>query len=401
MQILFLVSRFPYPLKDGGTIATFRLISGLTKLQNQVHILCFNSKKHFIQKEKIPLNYFETNNTHLIEINNKPSFLGAFKNLVFSSKPYMLERFKSKNFKKKLKDLLLNHSFDIVQVEGLYMLQYVSFIKKISNVKVVYRPHNIEHQIWFSLGNTYKSIVSKLYILNLANRIKKYEFSIINKYDVILPISEEDSVFFTKSGNLKNKYVVPAGFDVPQNLSIEPSDINSIYFLGSLEWLPNLQGISWFINNCWNNLRMRHPELKLFIAGRNLSRKFVLQHNLEGIIWEGEIEDQDEFIKSKSLMIVPLFSGSGMRLKIIEAFLHGKPVISTLLGARGTKAVNEKHILLAENSIQFEEQIVRLIEDKNLYFELARQAFELASSHYNNEKICADLNSYYHSILKD
>jgi glycosyltransferase involved in cell wall biosynthesis len=401
MQILFLVSRFPYPLKDGGTIATFRLISGLTKLKNQVHILCFNSKKHFVQKEEIPLNYFEINNIHLIEVNNQPNFLRALKNFVFSSKPYMVERFNHKNFNKKLSDLLLNNSFEIVQVEGLYMLQYVNIIKKLSNAKVVYRPHNVEHQIWFSLGNTYTSFISKFYIRNLADRIKKYEFSIINTYDVILPISEEDSNFFTESGNKKNKLIVPAGFHVPQNLPIGPSGFNSIYFLGSLEWLPNLQGISWFINNCWNKIKIRHPELNLFIAGRNLSRKFVLKHNLEGIIWEGEIEDQDEFIKSKSLMIVPLFSGSGMRLKIIEAFLHGKPVISTPLGARGTKAVNGKHILMAENNIQFEEQIERLIEDKNLYLELARQAFELASSHFNNEKICAGLNSYYHSILKD
>jgi len=402
MHILIISSKFPFPLKDGGAIATYNLISGLSKHKNDIFLLSFNTKKHHTETKNIKDIVFEKIKYLNVELDTTTRLLDAAINLVFSDLPYILKRFKSTDFEHQLIQILNTFKFDIVHIEGLYMLQYIDTIRSNTKAKIAYRPHNVENQIWDNLSQSSSRIFIKNYYKILAKRILTYELSLINQYDFIIPISEEDARFFRLSGNNKPEIVIPTGFEIETKPEIKFNPLMaSLFFIGSLEWRPNQEAIQWFLKFCWIQLHQRFPELKWFIAGRNAPDKLKRQFSLPGIVWLGEIENARQFIADKSIMIVPLHSGSGMRIKIIEAFLNGKPVVSTTLGARGTKTTDGENILLADLPNTFVEKISKLIEQPQFYLDIASSSYEFTKNAFNNNNISNNLMGFYEKHLNN
>lgn len=399
MKILILSNKFPYPLKDGGAIAVFNLMKGLAKAGNKLVLLTFNTKKHFFNPENFPFDKIPGLEIHSVSADTTPKILPALNNLFFSHKPYIEERFYRKEFEQKLIFLLKKYRFDIVQVESLYLLQYIPVIKANSHAIISYRAHNAEHEIWQNLADNKKNPVLRFYLNILSKRIKQTERSIINKYNALIPISEKDYDFFKQNGNNKPYIVCPAGFDAVDFDQYNKSpDTQSLYFIGSLEWMPNREAVLWFTENCWDELKRQLPELKLFIAGRNAPDGFKQQISKKDIIFSGEVKDARSFIEDKSIMIVPLLSGSGMRVKIIEAFFMNKAVVSTKLGAEGTKSTHKKNILIAENKEEFIQSIKRLIMDKKFYRNIVENAGLLANKYFDNQIIANNLSNFYRKI---
>ena len=151
-------------------------------------------------------------------------------------------------------------------------------------------------------------------------QLRKFELSFINTYDTIIPITKRDDKLLTEFGNNKPSHVSPTGIDLTK---YNKSEINfseiRLFHLGSLDWIPNTEGLLWFLQNIWKKLTVQHPDLTFTIAGRNASTDFIKQiKSYRNIIFKGEIENAIDFMHQHNVMIVPLLSGSGMRIKIIE-----------------------------------------------------------------------------------
>src|SRR3972149_3581443 len=190
MHILQLTNKPPYPANDGGTIATLNLSLGFSHFQNRVDILAISTKKHFLdtdnhQPENIPGNI----RISCVFVNTEIDPFKALSNLLFSKLPYIAVRFYSKNYIKKLIQLISENKYNIIQIEGLYMCQYIPVIRKYSNAKISFRSHNIEHEIWQRIATNEKNRVKRIYLKILANRIKNMELSALNQYDMIVPIT--------------------------------------------------------------------------------------------------------------------------------------------------------------------------------------------------------------------
>ncbi len=177
----------------------------------------------------------------------------------------------------------------------------------------------------------------------------------LDQYDLLVPISVIDARFYIREKEDINILSIPTGVDV----NCYPNCISSIndpvrfFFLGSLDWAPNIEGLKWFIENVWekdSNIGV------LYIAGRNCP-DWLSNLNVNNIVVEGEVEDAHEFICKNDIMIVPLFSGSGIRIKILESMAIGKPVITTSIGREGIEAENRKDLLIANNEIEFLKQM--------------------------------------------
>jgi len=396
MRVLILSSKFPYPLKDGGAIATFQIFKGLSKLADDVHLLSFNTSKHYVAEQDIPKSYFSEDTYSLVNINTKPSYFQAIFNLIFSRKPYILSRFKKKEFVIKLNQLLKTKKFDVVQVEGLYMLQYMNEIRKNSDAKIAFRAHNLEHQIWDQLAKKTKNIFRRRYLKLLAMRILNYELFCLNKYDMLLPISSEDAAFYEQLGNEKVLKIVPTGFDFEGvNKPLSASNLNKLFYIGSLEWQPNQEGILWFLENCWPKLVEKQPNIELHIAGRKAPRWLQHKFQVSGIKWHGEVKSSTDFMMDKSVMIVPLLSGSGMRIKIIEAFVNSKAVVATSVAANGTSSTDGENILIADNPEAFVDKVLKLIENRELYNKLIEKAFGYTKQNFDNHLIIKELFEFY------
>lgn len=396
MQILILCSKFPYPLKDGGAIATYNLMSGLSHAGHDINLLTFNTKKHYFKPGNFPKDKTPSLNIHTIYADTSPKVFSALKNFLFSTKPYIQKRFGNIRFREKLANLIQNNTFDIIQIEGLYLLQYIPFIRAKSTAQISYRAHNIEHEIWSNLSKSESNIFLKVYLRNLSKRIKKYEQTIINQYDLLIPISNDDARFFKKSGNHKPVHVSPVGFESPTHENLPDNENNNhIYFIGSLDWIPNREAIVWFIENCWYELKKQHPNIKLYIAGRNAPDNFKKKIKYTDVIYKGEVDDVYDFIKDKKIMIIPLLSGSGMRVKIIEAFMQGKAVVSTKLGAMGTKSIDNKHILIAETANEFVKKIGLLLQNETMHQKIINNARDLVSENFDIFEISKSLAQFY------
>lgn len=399
MKILVLCNKVPYPPKDGGAIATLGLIRGLAKLGCEVTVLAMNTRKHHITPFEMPTELTSQIVFHMVEVPAPISLLGLIKNFFFSELPYNAERFISSNYSNSLEKLLDHQQFDLIQLEGLYVTPYIPIIRKKTSAKIAYRSHNIEHEIWYrrivqSFG------IKKLYLKNMTDRLMKFERKAMNEYDFLVPITDRDALILDDLGNKKPRITIPAGIDILKNE--EPCEVeqkNNFFFIGALDWAPNQEGLLWFLNFCWPLILAKKPDAELCIAGRNAPEIFVAKLKEKNVVYFGEVPDAQKFMKENGTMIVPLLSGSGMRVKVIEAMNCGKAIVSTSIGCEGIPVENNKHLCVADNPLDFVFQAVGLINDKEKRNKMAKLAHTFVSSNYDNDRIAKKLFDFYNRMI--
>lgn len=401
MKILQLTNKIPYPPKDGGAIATLNLSKGLARLGNTVDILGMNTSKHFVELSNLPSDLTSLVTIQEVRIDTEISLKDALRNLLFSHKPYNAERFFSEDFTKALINLLKNNQYDVVQLEGLYMAYYIPVIRKYSNARIALRAHNIEHEIWERNARQEKTFWKRWYIQVLARRIRKFKISVMNQYDLLIPITERDASHFDSFGNIKPMHVVPAGFDmsllIPHPELIE---FPSVFFIGTLDWFPNQEGIIWFLDRIWPRLCIKHPDVVFNIAGRNAPEWIVQRFNTTvGVNFLGEIDDAYAFINKNAIMVAPLFSGSGMRVKIIEGMALGKTIITTSIGAEGINVTTGENIIIEDDENQFVLRLDELLRDRVLLESIGANAHHFVEQNYDNHKISVSLAHFYEKQL--
>jgi len=399
MRILQVCNKVPWPPKDGGAIATLTMSKGFSLLGHDVHILSMNTKKHHITIDEIPNDLKERMDFHLVDVPAKITSFGLLGNLLFSKRPYNASRFISGRFSQKLVELLQENEFDLIQLEGLYLCPYIPVIRKHSKALIAYRAHNVEHEIWERTAAVTPG-TKRVYLKLLANRIRKFELSHLNNYDVLVPITDRDGELLDRLGNTKPRHTTQTGIDlatlVPKAGQLE---YPSVFHLGALDWAPNQEGLLWFLVNCWPKLQQKHPTLKFYVAGRNAPDWLQSRLQYKNVVFLGEIEDAYAFMNSKAIMVAPLLSGSGMRIKIIEGLALGKAIVSTTIGAEGIAVEKGKHILLADEPNELIDGVSKLIDDRDLYDKLCKNAIDFIHDKFDNLAIAESLTDFYKQHL--
>ena len=402
MKILFLCNKSPYPAREGGPIAMDMMIEGLIQAGHKVKVLAINSEKYNIDPEQIPSTYKEKTGIELVEIDLRIKVPDALLNL-FSTKSYHVQRFISQAFRNKLLEILTNEKFDVVQFEMLYMSPYLEDVKRNSDAITILRAHNIEHLIWERMARNEPNPFKKWYVGHLAKTLKNYELSVIHGFDGIAAITQKDADFFhdqIRNGNGKKPFIIsiPFGLDPGQYpCTPETVEFPSLFSLGSMDWIPNNEGISWFLEKVWPDLNRNFPELRFYIAGRHMP-EWLQNSNYDHVEVIGEVEDAGEFMNSKAIMIVPLFSGSGIRIKIIEGMAAGKTIVSSTIGAEGIGYTDNKNILIADDPESFIRQITLCLQDKEKFHSLGKEARSLIETSYNRDLLIRKLIGFYQKI---
>lgn len=395
MRILQLMNKVPWPPKDGGAIACLNMTKGFSMLGNEVTVLSMNTSKHHIRMKDMPADIRSKADFRLVEVPATLSWVEAAFNLIFSKLPYNAQRFISDDFSLELVKLLTEKKFDVIQLEGLYLCPYIPVIRKYSEALISYRAHNIEYEIWDRTAKLSNGLRAN-YLQNLSKRIKRFEISYLNKYDLLIPITDRDGQILDQLGNTKPKHTSQTGIDfaslVPTAKKLE---FPSLFHVGALDWAPNQEGLIWFFDKCWPKIHSEYPELKFYLAGRNAPEWFERRIKLDGVEYLGEINDAYDFINSKAIMVVPLFSGSGMRIKIIEGMSLGKPIITTDIGTEGIPTENENNILIANNEEQFNGAITRLINDRGFADRIGTNAIEFIQQKFDNLSQAGSLIEFY------
>ena len=173
---------------------------------------------------------------------------------------------------------------------------------------------------------------------------------------------------------------------------------NSICFIGALDWRPNKEGLDWFITNVWPSLSKAQPDLKFHIAGRNTPPE-LMNLNVKNIVIHGEVPNAVDFINAHNVMIVPLFSGSGMRVKILEGMALKKTIVTTALGMEGIDATHGKELLVADQPDAFKDAVILALQDQHLRESIGQSAQEFVSQYYDHTTIASKLIEKYSQLL--
>lgn len=370
---------------DGESIAVYYLSRALRDLGCTIDLLSMNTIKHFSDLDQMPDSYDHYRDIHTIEVDNRVKIIPAFLNL-FSRKSYHISRFESKAFKTKLIELLEKEHYDTILLETLYLTPYVSTLRKYSRAKIIMRSHNLEYEIWERMLKNMTFNLGKIYLIYLVRKLKRYELKHLNDYDYLVTVTQRDLSNFVKLGFAKKGMVIPIGIDTDdyKAVEVEAGKATRISFIGSLDWMPNMEGISWFLSHVWDKYSEKLEGVELHVAGRNTPDSF--RKNIrERMLIHGEVPDANAFISSCPVMIVPLFSGSGMRVKILEAMALERVVITTSLGLEGIQAKHKEQVLIANTANDFVEQLSFCRDNPEAVRIMGKKARRLIKNKYDNK----------------
>ncbi len=399
MKILQLCLKPPLPARDGGCIAMNNITRGLLDAGHKVKILTIFTQKHDFDPDVLPQEYLDSTSIEGVYIDTHINAVDAFSNFV-TSDSYHISRFFSTDYDIKLSKLLQREDFDIIHLESLFMTPYLATIRRLCTTPVVLRSHNLEYVIWEKIARGANNIAKRLYLNYLSKKLRTYEMSMLNEVSGIAAISEEDKKRFLALGVKKRIRTIPFGVQLKDYPMLQDSKPElALFHLGAMDWEPNLEGILWFLEHIWPAILTKHPQLKLYLAGRNMPEE-IMKSNHQGVVMCGEVESAIQFMQSKAIMIVPLLSAGGIRVKIIEGLALGKAVISTTLGAEGLDCTDGKNIVLADRKEDWLKAVDDMMAHPEKITALGASGREHAQQHFDNILITQSLIQFYQELCK-
>lgn len=389
MKALILCPRIPFPPNDGGSIAMAQLQKGLQDAGVRTDVLAFNTVKHYINPSSINAEYASKTRLETVDLDNRVKPIPAFIQLL-KGESYHISRFDATQFRHVLQRKLKEEQFDFILLESLSMAPYLPCIRAHSSGQVVLRAHNVEHLIWHRLAQKSRNPVRKAYLNILSRQLREFECRILNSVDGIAAIAEPDASIFRQLAPNTPLCVIPIGLESPKLAVVnEHSEIPVVAHLGAMNWMPNLEGIEWFLAEVWPKVLEKNKTITLKLAGKHMPEK-LLNMNKPGIEVKGFVDDAQAFLGGADILVVPLLSGSGMRIKLAEGMSLGKAIVSTRQGCEGIDANHGRELLLADSPEDFATCILQLAEDQALRRKLGTSAQQFAAEHFSSQKITED-----------
>jgi glycosyltransferase involved in cell wall biosynthesis len=392
MKILQLVKKVPFPLKDAEAIAVQNISRALVDMGCEIDLLFMNPSRQPFHGELPAAGFGHYRRVQKIEVDNRIKPLDAFLNL-FTSKSYNVQRFESKTYEKALLEWLKTETYEVVLIETLFTTPYVDLIRQHSQALIVQRSLNVEHEIWQRMAANAAFGPKKCYLSLLAQRLKKYELAHLNDYDLMAAISSRDLAQFLDFGLEKPWMILPVALAPAdyrpdwESLKTQPFHLG---FIGSLDWRPNLEGLDWFIEQIWPGLQERFPDLEFRAAGRYMPER-IKHMQVPGFIAVGEVEDAHAFVNAQAVMVSPLLSGSGLRVKILESMALGRVVLTTRMALEGIEAKDYEEVLIADELEEWIEKITWLRQNPDQALKIGHNARSWVENHVDRKVLMAQL----------
>lgn len=396
MKILQLCNKPPFPAVDGGCIAIKNISLGLIATNVELNIISISTAKHPFLKGAFPPNFIAQTKAIGVYVDTRINVIDAFSALV-TADSYNVSRYFSTDFDIELQKVLKENTFDVIHLESLFMTPYLGTIREFSSAKVVLRSHNLEHLIWERLANVEKKSAKRIYLKHLSAKLKQYEKNVLNEVDGIAAISFDDLKRYESLNCDIPLQTVPFGIDLekyPLGKALNDKTI-SFCHIGSMNWSPNIEGVNWFLDDILPEVKQK--KFKVHLAGREMP-KYLTRLKDTRVEVHGVVDSANAFINMHHVMVVPLLSGSGMRIKIIEAMALGKAVITTTVGAEGIDAKHGENIMIANSPKEFAATIDSLMQHPQKVKQLGENARKLVEEKYDNKIIMDDLISFYKSL---
>lgn len=384
-KVLFITNQLPYPPSTGGKIKSWNLVKYLSlHFQLSICSLIKNEEKNDESKmlENLDLVFYYSEQ---LDIPRSASSL-----LKSYLKGITLNVFR--NYSKSFRSIVDEHlsTYDLVIVDHYDMYPYVLGNNKI---KKILHQHNAEFCLWKRMGDLEWNPIKKVILLFEARRIKKAEIKYCKDADLVWAAPNDVEVL-SNLGLENSKFEITYHLGNDENLNRPDIEFEkteeSIIFVGTQTWEANIDGLEWFLEKCWPRVIEKAPSAKIYIIGKNPSERVLkFARKFSNIIFTGFIEDLEIYFTKARVSIVPLRFGSGMKVKLLDSLFRGIPTVSTSVGAEGIEVMNDKHLFINDDPLEFADYILRLFSDTSLWEQFRDNSRVLAKNKYSWKSLLA------------
>ncbi len=327
-------------------------------------------------------------------------FLGAALRMRRLRVPWLVARFHSPDFEQLLRARIRDGRYDIIHLEGQFLLPYVRAIREETRAPIVLRAQNVEFRIWERLA-AQASGTPRMALRRLARTLGAWEAAHLDDCDALVPIAAEDDRDFRALGATRPSLVLPCGVDTSEPAPSTPVDRHRLYFVGSMLYRPNQEAVRWLADEVWPRVVELEPRARLTVAGSGFPDALREHLATRAIDVAADVPDIRAFAAPFRAMLAPLFSGSGMRIKVLEAMALGKPVIATPLGAGGIDVTHGENILLADDADTLAQHVVDCMNDDALVERLGNAARAHVAEKYDADVLARRLLTFYEALLRN
>ncbi|MBP6756434.1 MAG: glycosyltransferase [Bacteroidia bacterium] len=389
MNILYFTNKPIYPIIDGGCVAMDSFLQNLIALNHTVTHFTLSTNKHPFLLE----NYPETiqRNVSIIsnEIDTRIKLIPSITHL-FSSESYNVSRFFDISVLNTLQKLISSCSIEIILIESAFLLCYTNEIRKVFTGKIILRAPNVEYKIWENYTAFESNPVKKWYLNQLAQKLKKFEIKATKKIDGILTISPADAEVFKQAGVSTPIENIP--FTIDLTLQKASFKFDHYFFIGAYNWKPNYDAALYLMRELFPKILQYNPNAILHIAGSYTPQSFY-KYQRNSIKIYGKVEHVKDFMLNHGTLLAPIQSGSGVRIKILEALALGVPVIGTTIALQGIASTS---CIQANSTENFIEAIERL-KTSNIN-EIQEEARNYIKTHYQPIHIQQKISEFIENI---
>jgi glycosyltransferase involved in cell wall biosynthesis len=410
LRVLFLSQVLPYPLDAGPKIRSYFVLRHLVG-QHDLTLLTF--VRDTDRREDI---------AHLADLchasHTVPMRRSRLRDLRFAAESllaqqsFIILRDRSPEMVNTIRQLVRSQRFDVIHADQLWMAQYALAAKAASQrrsaqstdtdarPKLILDQHNAVHLIPRRLSDAGTHPLKRSFLSREARLLAAYESEMCSQFDHIVWVSDVDRRAVgalsqtTNTGHAASS-VIPICTDPAHIHPVVPaSERRRITFLGGLHWPPNAQGAVWFANHVFPQVREAIPEAVLTVIGKNPPAGL----EREGVEITGYVTDLTPYLAETAVFIVPLHAGGGMRVKILDAWSWGLPIVSTTIGTEGIDSTPEQDILIADTPETFARAVINLFRDRSLAERLGHNGRRAVSEKYNWQVVYSAWDDVYGSL---
>lgn len=383
MRILFLSQLLPLPLDSGAKVRAFYVLRHLARAGHDVTALCFVRRSDSLAGLETLNRYCRRVETVLLERSRLRDAWDAATSLV-SETPFLIRRDRQPRMTGTITGLVRRGTFDAVHADQLWMAPYAAACRDIP-FKVLDQ-HNAVFRVPQQLASGQRNPIMRALLTREADRLEKYEHQTLQQFDRVVWVSEHDRASFGRRrpacGGVRES-VIPIAVDPAWQQPVRREKPHRVTFVGGLHWPPNHEGMRWFLEECWPSVARAVPRAVFTVIGRGPAAASPRVADGDRVEYVGYVTDLSSYMAETAVFVVPLKSGAGMRVKILEAWCWGLPVVSTTIGAEGLQATDGVHLALADEPHDLANSVIRVLTDAGLAQHLSQAGRALVEAKYD------------------
>ena len=396
MKVLLLTQVLPYPPDSGPKVKTYHVLRYLAE-RHEVTLASFIRSEEELHKADALREICAA--VHTVPI--RRTLVEEMKGLGYSlltSQPWMMARDRRNPMMELIDRLDETAEFEVVHADQLNMAQYAL---RLPRARKVLDLHNSLWQLYRRFWATMPNGPRKWLLGRDWQLLKRYEGHMCRRFDAVLAVTAEDRKGLREAaGRPVDITVIPIAIDTQ---SIQPvrrhPTARTVLHIGTMYWPPNIEGVLWFAREAWPMVKAEVPDARFVVVGAHPPREVqALAENDGSIVVTGYVDDPTDYFRHTAAAIVPINAGSGMRVKILEAFARGLPLVSTSIGYEGIDAVPDEHLLVADAPLPYAQAVIRLLNDPDLRHRLSQNARQLVDARYDYRAACLPLDAIYRRL---